>query len=410
MTILIVDEPAARQTIRGFLLARRDSRGWCIREARSGEDAIRIYEKERARIDLVISEFDLPGMSGQALLHAIRGGFAHLGSKLTAFLLLTTDLHLGQVRDLRRSIPRFDACLAKPFRRTELSAAIRNAMRRRGAARDALLYIGNISDELLRVRTAMRLHRNHWSRLFHGSTVAELDDCVRVADHSVGGVLVDPDVYAGLAEDWLARFRRSRVGARASVLCLGRMPERIGLLRRHCDLFFEPAAADWEWIQWLHVMSIRVSRSDELAQLATAATRLKKQGRDWKAVAAAYALLRRDASSSRASSDLAEVFRRRGFARAAASYARRAVELNPCSPRAHYLMIELAQGAAEREAAAASARAFCPRLPELVARASSPGVLCGDRPDGHSQSGGRVRERVQFLPLPLPRLSLRARE
>jgi two-component system KDP operon response regulator KdpE len=66
--ILVVDdEPQIRRVLRATLSAQ----GYEVHDARSGEEAL---DKLRAlRVDLVLLDMNMPGMSGLETCHAIRG-------------------------------------------------------------------------------------------------------------------------------------------------------------------------------------------------------------------------------------------------------------------------------------------------------------------------------------------------
>ena len=69
MILVVDDEQAVCETMAMILR----SRGYVVHTANNGSDALR--RLENMRLDLVISELDMPGMSGFELISAIRSCF-----------------------------------------------------------------------------------------------------------------------------------------------------------------------------------------------------------------------------------------------------------------------------------------------------------------------------------------------
>ena len=82
MTCLVVDDQSSmRQLVRQGLLQLGFSN---VREAADGEDGLKILAT--SKIDLVISDFNMPNVDGLHLLRAVR---AHPPIATTAFIMLT---------------------------------------------------------------------------------------------------------------------------------------------------------------------------------------------------------------------------------------------------------------------------------------------------------------------------------
>jgi CheY-like chemotaxis protein len=64
----VEDEPQVRESVRRLL----ESQGYNVLEAGSGEDALQLYDRNPARIDLVVTDVSMPGMSGYDLVHRLR--------------------------------------------------------------------------------------------------------------------------------------------------------------------------------------------------------------------------------------------------------------------------------------------------------------------------------------------------
>jgi len=66
--LLIDDEPMVTDICEMMLKAL----GHKVLKAHSGSEGIKIYEANRDRIDLIISDFNMPGMNGQEVVNKLR--------------------------------------------------------------------------------------------------------------------------------------------------------------------------------------------------------------------------------------------------------------------------------------------------------------------------------------------------
>jgi two-component system KDP operon response regulator KdpE len=120
-TILAVDdEPQIRRVLRTTLTAQ----GYTILEARSGEEALEVVRKER--IDLVLLDLNLPGMSGLETCREIRSS-----SDVPIIMLTVHNTEHDKVQALDAGA---DDYVVKPFGSEELMARIRAALRRSSPA------------------------------------------------------------------------------------------------------------------------------------------------------------------------------------------------------------------------------------------------------------------------------------
>ncbi len=114
--LLVEDDEPTRRMVAANLAAR----GYRVAEAADGETALRRWEQRRP--DLVMVDLGLPGISGLAVIHRIRGD----GS--TPILVLSArDQERDKVAALDAGA---DDYLTKPFGVAELHARLRAAMRR----------------------------------------------------------------------------------------------------------------------------------------------------------------------------------------------------------------------------------------------------------------------------------------
>jgi len=118
-TVLVVDDDP---TTRGTIARMLEAGGFGVVEASSGADAIDRLRVMRGGIDLVLSDVQMPGMSGIDLSYAIREEFPTIPVAIVS----------GDVSDLERSvIGRSDVpFIKKPFHADSLYSALRDAIRR----------------------------------------------------------------------------------------------------------------------------------------------------------------------------------------------------------------------------------------------------------------------------------------
>jgi two-component system cell cycle sensor histidine kinase/response regulator CckA len=132
-TILVVeDDDAVRRMTREFLIIK----GYTVKEARSGMEAIEFLGKHKEPIDLVITDVVMPGMKGRELggrLAALRSGI-----KILYMSAHTEDT----VMDLDMLAPG-TAFIEKPFSPEELASKVREVLvANKGGLSSGLLHHG----------------------------------------------------------------------------------------------------------------------------------------------------------------------------------------------------------------------------------------------------------------------------
>jgi CheY-like chemotaxis protein len=111
-TVLVVDDDALVCTGTAAML---EDLGHSVIEASSGLQALDALHSDRRRIDLVITDHAMPGMTGLELASQIRKTYPDL-----AIILATGYAEIPESMASERPLPR----LSKPFRQDELAAAI----------------------------------------------------------------------------------------------------------------------------------------------------------------------------------------------------------------------------------------------------------------------------------------------
>ena len=115
--ILVVDDdPQIRRVLRTTLIAQ----GYEVADARNGEEALERIRGEK--LDLVILDMNMPGMSGLETCRLIRSG-----SDVAIIMLSVRDAEADKVEALDAGA---DDYITKPFGSPELLARIRAALRR----------------------------------------------------------------------------------------------------------------------------------------------------------------------------------------------------------------------------------------------------------------------------------------
>jgi two-component system, OmpR family, KDP operon response regulator KdpE len=122
-TILAIDdEPQIRRVLRATLSAQ----GYTILEAKSGEEALETIRHER--VDLVLLDVNLPGISGLETCREIRSA-----SDVPIIMLTVHNAEQDKVQALDAGA---DDYVVKPFGSEELMARIRAALRRSSTAEE----------------------------------------------------------------------------------------------------------------------------------------------------------------------------------------------------------------------------------------------------------------------------------
>ena len=123
INILIVDDfPGMRGLIKGILKNMGFNNFF---EAQDGAIALSLIEKEK--IDLIISDWIMPNMTGLDLLKAIKGSERLKG---IPFLIITAD---GSKENVLAAIEAgVSSYIVKPFTPATLQAKVQNVLKRRG--------------------------------------------------------------------------------------------------------------------------------------------------------------------------------------------------------------------------------------------------------------------------------------
>lgn len=109
--IMVVDDDAmVRDIIYDFLVTFGFSNILIIKDAQA---AIKILRDQEKHVDLIISDWEMPGMSGLELLKAVRNS-PH--RKDTRFIMVTSERSQERMKITRAAQAQVDAYIIKPFR------------------------------------------------------------------------------------------------------------------------------------------------------------------------------------------------------------------------------------------------------------------------------------------------------
>jgi len=121
-TILLVED---ENELRQFLKTNLETHGYCVLDARHGPAAIAVAIRFGKKIDLLLTDVELPEMSGYAVAEALRADDPDMP---TIFMS-----GYGGPDAVCESSSNKDVFLLKPFRITQLLQKVNEVLRRRGA-------------------------------------------------------------------------------------------------------------------------------------------------------------------------------------------------------------------------------------------------------------------------------------
>ena len=116
--VLLADD---EEDVRGVVHAMLETLGYEVIEARDGVEAVEIFRRRAAEIDLVILDLAMPRMTGEAALGQMR----RIAPAVPAILVSGYD-ESGRIREIVAA--GFGGFLQKPFRRQDLGKKVRELL------------------------------------------------------------------------------------------------------------------------------------------------------------------------------------------------------------------------------------------------------------------------------------------
>jgi len=116
--VLLADD---EEDVRGVVHAMLDTLGYEVIEARDGLEAVEIFRRRAAEIDLVILDLVMPRLTGEAALRQMR----RIAPAVHAILVSGYD-ESGRIREIVAA--GFGGFLQKPFRRQDLGKKVRELL------------------------------------------------------------------------------------------------------------------------------------------------------------------------------------------------------------------------------------------------------------------------------------------
>lgn len=124
LTIMIVDDDDG---VRGIIKDYLTMYGFrTFIEARDGAEAYRYVLDTIQRIDLIISDWEMPRTNGLALLKAVR---AHNTRYLTPFVMITSQQSQERLKIKNAKLHAIDSYIIKPFRSDILREKVFQALK-----------------------------------------------------------------------------------------------------------------------------------------------------------------------------------------------------------------------------------------------------------------------------------------
>lgn len=150
------------ESIRSFVVVNLQRAGYTVREAGSGEEALRLYEEDPT-VDIALLDVMLPGMDGFETCRCLRQKNGTMGIIMLTALTQETE----KVNGLQMGA---DDYVTKPFGTAELIARVDALYRRLSAARqEPATYLEQVQrgDFTLNLRTRQLLVRGEVVELTH---------------------------------------------------------------------------------------------------------------------------------------------------------------------------------------------------------------------------------------------------
>lgn len=119
-TILVVEDFGS---IRDFVCETLQRKGYATLAATNGNEAYQLLTEKIGEVNLVLSDYNMPGCTGFELLKKIKG---HPGVAKVPVIFLTTEVDPEKMRSAKEA--GLSAWIKKPYRNETFFAQIENAI------------------------------------------------------------------------------------------------------------------------------------------------------------------------------------------------------------------------------------------------------------------------------------------
>ena len=123
ISILLVDDDAMVRSILTEYLAAMGFKN--VRVAKDGDDALKLIQDAKFAIDLVISDWEMPEVTGLALLKAVRSNSNRAD---TPFIMVTSQRSMERFKITQAAQWKVNSYIMKPFRQNILKTKIIEVM------------------------------------------------------------------------------------------------------------------------------------------------------------------------------------------------------------------------------------------------------------------------------------------
>lgn len=119
LAVLVIDDDAmVREVIVEYLLSFGFKN---VMPVRSGEKALKLLKDEKIKLDLILSDWEMPGINGLTLLKAVRNNPKR---SVTPFIMITSQQSMERFKITQAAQWHVDSYLVKPFRSEVLKQRI----------------------------------------------------------------------------------------------------------------------------------------------------------------------------------------------------------------------------------------------------------------------------------------------
>ncbi len=112
--LVVDDEPGNLEVLNRVLKKKND-----VLAALTGLDALAILEREKGRVDAIVTDLNMPDMNGMDIYKTVAVKFPGLEKR---FVFITGGLFMEESRDFLKTVP--NPCLEKPFEFEDLVTAV----------------------------------------------------------------------------------------------------------------------------------------------------------------------------------------------------------------------------------------------------------------------------------------------